>query len=337
MFLALESGPPLVAVGILLFRNWRTNYRQQSWFPRRLELSILTGGRLLDGRSLPLPKGEIEAFPAKTEHVALYLQHLLDSTQSYSVVDSAIYAIQWAHNLAGLPSPVDAPIIRDISKAAKKMNGAHVVSRKQAVTADMIGTLVSASNLSNLLDLRNVCLFLLAFAGFFRINEVLHIKYGDVRFQSGYVAIDVTSSKTDQLRKGSEVVIASGSSIDTCPVNILRRYLTEVERYPIDSSHYIFRPLSKCRAGHKLVSVNKPISYSSIRDYFKRSFKDIVLDVSQFGTHSLRAGGASAAANAGVQDRLFKCHGRWKTVSAKNGYVADSLGSRLSVSRMLGI
>ena len=50
----------------------------------------------------------------------------------------------------------------------------------------------------------------------------------------------------------------------------------------MDSGHYTFRPLSKCRAGHKLVSVNKPISYSSIRDCFKRSFKDIVLDVSQF-------------------------------------------------------
>ena len=66
------------------------------------------------------------------------------------------------------------------------------------------------------------------------------------------MAIDVTNSKTDQLRKGSEVVIANGSSVDTCRVNILRRYFTEVERYPIDSSHYIFRPLSKCRAGHSL-------------------------------------------------------------------------------------
>ena len=27
MLLALESGPPLVAVGILFFRNWHTNYR----------------------------------------------------------------------------------------------------------------------------------------------------------------------------------------------------------------------------------------------------------------------------------------------------------------------
>ena len=48
------------------------------------------------------------------------------------------------------------------------MNGARVVNRKQAVTADMIGTLVSASNLPNLLELRKVCIFILAFARYFR-------------------------------------------------------------------------------------------------------------------------------------------------------------------------
>ena len=73
-------------------------------------------------------KEEIEAFPANAEHGALYLQYLLDSTQSHSVVDSAIYAIQWVHNLADLPSPVDIPIIHDISKAAKKMNRARVIN-----------------------------------------------------------------------------------------------------------------------------------------------------------------------------------------------------------------
>ena len=72
-------------------------------------------------------KEETKAFPAKAEHVALYLQYLLDSTQSHSVVDSAIYAIQWVHNLADLPSPIDIPIIHDISKAAKKINRARVV------------------------------------------------------------------------------------------------------------------------------------------------------------------------------------------------------------------
>ena len=46
------------------------------------------------------------------------------------------------------------------------------------------------------------------------------------------VVINVDVSKTDQLRKGNEVVISVGSGEKTCPVKILRRYLTEVERYP---------------------------------------------------------------------------------------------------------
>ena len=112
------------------------------------------------------------------------------------------------------------------------------------------------------------------------------------------------------MRKGNEVVISVGSGEKTCPVKILRRYLTEVKRYSVQSDHFVFRALSKCKSGHKLVAINRPVSYFTIREYFKVNFKDIAPDISLFSTHSLRAGGASAAAKAGVQDRLFQRHGR---------------------------
>jgi hypothetical protein len=38
-----------------------------------------------------------------------------------------------------------------------------------------------------------------------------------------------------------------------------------------------------------------------------------------FGLHSLKAGGASTAASAGIADRMFKKHGRWKSDKAKDG------------------
>ena len=38
--------------------------------------------------------------------------------------------------------------------------------------------------------------------------------------------------------------------------------------------------------------------------------KNIGAETKLFGSHSLRAGGATAAANLGVNDRLFKKHGR---------------------------
>ena len=61
----------------------------------------------------------------------------------------------------------------------------------------------------------------------------------------------------------------------------------------------------------------------------------IGLDRKQLSLHSLRSDGASAAANAGVPDRCFKRHGRWKSESAKDGYVQDKLETRLSVSKAL--
>lgn len=53
--------------------------------------------------------------------------------------------------------------------------------------------------------------------------------------------------------------------------------------------------------------------------------------------HSFRAGGATAAANANIGDRLFKRHGRWKSEKAKDGYIKDNVESILSVSKSLGI
>ena len=49
------------------------------------------------------------------------------------------------------------------------------------------------------------------------------------------------------------------------------------------------------------------------------------------------AGGATAAAVAGVPDRVFKKHGHWKSENAKDGYVEDSLEQGLSVTKNLGL
>jgi len=62
-----------------------------------------------------------------------------------------------------------------------------------------------------------------------------------------------------------------------------------------------------------------------------------VVATSRIGKHSLGSGGATATANAGVPYRLFLRHDHWSSVSAKDGYVKDSLSSRLSVSKALGI
>ncbi len=81
----------------------------------------------------------------------------------------------------------------------------------------------------------------------------------------------------------------------------------------------------------------KPLSYTTVRDIFRTALSEIGLNVTMYGLHSLRAGGATTCANAGVTDRLWKRHGRWKSDKAKDGYIQDNVRDLLSVSLRLGL
>ena len=232
----------------------------------------------------------MKVLPAAPLDVALYLQAVMDDTGSASSVESAFYAINWAHSLAGVESPTTHPVVIAVRDAAVRNLGKRKENRKKPITPDHIKSLIECSNLSNLLCLRNVCVFTLAFAGFFRIEEVLNIKRNNISFIENGITILVESSKTDQLRLGDEVIISRIPGSISCPVVLLEMYL-EKAKIISSSKEYLFRPISKIRVGHRLIGDNKPISYTTIREAFKESFKSIVPDISEYSTHSLRAGG----------------------------------------------
>ena len=83
---------------------------------------------------------------------------------------------------------------------------------------------------------------------------------------------------------------------------LLKLYMTN-SNLSLDSEERLFSPVSSCSNRKRIVSVSKPISYSTFREPFKQSFRDIVPDISKFSTHSARSGGATLAANSGVSER----------------------------------
>ena len=117
---------------------------------------------------------------------------------------------------------------------------------------------------------------------------------------------------------------------------MLRRYI-RVDGICTSDGNFIFRAASKTKAGHKLRSANKPISYSTARDQIMRAVREIGLNRALFGLHLFRRGGATEAARREISDRLFKKHGRWRSENAKDGYVSEGLEARLSVTQNLGI
>ena len=122
-----------------------------------------------------------------------------------------------------------------------------------------------------------------------------------------HAEITIKHSKTDQYRDRA-VVLMARTGQPTCTVAILERYLSMLGAQ-LQPNQYPFRNITKTRHGEKLRPGGR-MSYSWVRELVLSQFKEIQLDVRKYGLHSLRAGGATAAANCGVPDRLFKQHGR---------------------------
>ena len=83
-------------------------------------------------------KLNISFLPANSIHVALYLQHILDSTRSCSSVNAAFYAFKWAHETADLVSETYNPIISKIGEAAKRIESIGRPNRKEPLPAEVL-------------------------------------------------------------------------------------------------------------------------------------------------------------------------------------------------------
>ncbi|KAK3087577.1 hypothetical protein FSP39_007771 [Pinctada imbricata] len=278
---------------------------------------------------------ESDIFPAKSIHVAIYLTCLAQTHSSLGSLNDAYYGIRWAHFTVVIKSPTDDSIVCNILEGAKRLMSKPICKKEPISQSDLLQMFNKHFDESNLYSQRIISMCLLAYAGFLRSKELINIRRSDVNIFKDYMEIFIESSKTDIYRDGVKVVLARLDS-PLCPVSNFERYCN-LAIISAHSDEYVFRALSKTGNGYKLRSVNKPLTYTRVREVFLQAFDGIVPDIRRYGLHSLRSGGATASVSHGIPDRMFKRHGRWRSESAKDGYVKDSLDDRLFVSKNLGL
>ena len=278
---------------------------------------------------------EVPSFPAQEAHIVLYLQHLSQTVQSKSAIEEAVNALSWLHQVSGLP-PVSSslPSVQAALAGHRRLLAQPKV-RKEPVTAEMLKSMVDAAGPEpSLSEVRLLAVCLLAFAEFLRCEELLKLECADVEFNADGLVLNIRSSKTDQFREGASLLVGRTGTA-TCPVQMMESYF-RLGHLNVGSHDRVFRAVIHAKDGERLRK-SGGLSYSRLRELLLQKIAQLGMDPQLFGMHSLSAGGATAAANAGVPDRLFKRHGRWRSESAKDGYIKDSVKKRLSVSKNLGI
>lgn len=281
---------------------------------------------------------KLSSLPATPATVSLFISHLVQCKSSSSVLSSVFYAVQWYHDKNLFPNPCSDKLVKLTFEGALRTLSKTSINKKQPITSNIISKVFSAkNNVADLSHLRTRLLFVLGFAGFFRAGELCNTRRSDITFCDTHMEIKIRCSKTDVYRRGNIVYIAKTNS-NLCPVQCLQDYLS-LAGMQLNSDLFIFRSLRYFKKSntHKLARSNKSLSYTCIRELILNALKEVGEDPSKFGLHSLRSGGATAAANLDIPDRLFKAHGRWRSETAKDGYIQDNIEKVLPVSKNLGL
>ena len=127
---------------------------------------------------------EITVLPATPAYVALYLLGVLEASTSPSPVQSALYSIRWAHDIAGLESPTSHTIPQKVLESARRRLS-HQTSKKLPFTGEILLKFFQSLD-GSLVDTRFMAMALLAFAGFLRFDELSNLKLKDVVSHATY-------------------------------------------------------------------------------------------------------------------------------------------------------
>ena len=279
--------------------------------------------------------------PSDKLHIASYLAYVSQTKNSYNAVLQAFCGIKWVHSLLPIDvkgNPADTTLSANIVEASRRAF-TKPSTKKEPISTSTITKVCQqfAGPSCTLKGLRTALIFSLGFTGLFRVSELLDIKAQDIGIQAEHLEIVVRKSKTDQYRQGNIVYIAKTNG-PACPHALLLRFYSLTGIQP-RSNEYIFRSLSSLKKSTLNKADNKPFSYSRCREIVKETLAAVGEDPAQFGTHSLRSGGATAIAESmkGIPggDRLLRLQGRWKSDTSRDMYIKDSMTNRLSVTKSL--
>ena len=273
---------------------------------------------------LPLPASGV---PAPPMHVALHMILLMQSAQTYSVVKAFSAAVSFFHRAVGASTPCDSELVRAVRGAAHRSLPSGE-GKKAPLQFSHLQRIVGhcARPGAPLSDLWMAVWAVFGFFGFFRYSDLARIQVEFCFVTEAGVRVFLESRKNDQFREGSWIFMSANPGDQVCPVGLARRWLAESGLQPA-GGQALFPQVVE--GG---VSGQGPAPYSGVRDHFRSTLSLLGVPPAAFGTHSLRSGGATLAANCGIQDRLWREHGGWRSEKCALGYVQTAASAKLAVT-----
>jgi integrase len=228
------------------------------------------------------------ALPATAETIAAYLAAHADGLSVATLV-RRLASLSKAHQARGLSNPTRSELVRTTPlRGIKRTRGCTQQQAKPLLRDDLLLVLDKIGD--GLKDVRDRALLLIGFASALRRSELVALDVADIEDVRRGIVLHLPRSKTDQDGQGQKIAIPFGRT-RWCPVAALAAWL---EASGI-AEGAIFRPVDRHGCVH-----NARLSGEAVSIVLRERVAAAGLDQRRCSGHSLRAGLATSAAQAGV-------------------------------------
>jgi site-specific recombinase XerD len=253
---------------------------------------------------------EVASLPAAPATVAAYAADGARRLKA-NTIERHLTAISQAHQLAGVPNPIEDKLVRTVMAGIRRVKGT-AQHGKEPLSPELLRKMFRGAP-DNLRARRDRALLLVGFAGAFRRSELVALRHEDVCFTDEGLVVTIPKSKTDPEGAGQTIGIPYGSHPESCPVRALDAWL---ERSNITCG-YLFTAIG--RWGGEVTA--KPICDHQLAKIIKRLAGQAGLPAGSFSGHSLRSGLATSAAEGGATERAIMEQTRHRSLKQVRKYI----------------
>jgi integrase len=265
--------------------------------------------------------------PASASAVAAYIAAFA-GTLAVSTIERRVATLSKTHDTLGVENPCQSALVKATLQGLRRKHG---VAQKQAkaLTRDDLFAILDPMG-ESLKDARDRALLLIGFAGGFRRSELVGLDVTDIEPVRQGIIITLRHSKTDQEGAGRKIGIPHGRTRH-CPVATLTNWLA---RSGITRGA-IFRPINRhgqiqpganlsegstgSREDHATKMKPERLSGDAVSEIIRERLTAAGIDPDGYSGHSLRAGFATSAAQAGASTLKIR---------AQTGHTSDAMLAR---------
>lgn len=244
--------------------------------------------------------------PATPEMVAAYIAAYA-GTLSVATITRRVATLSKAHQAMAGSNPCQSALVKATLQGLRRKHGTAQKQAKALTREDLFAILDAIGN--GMKDVRDRALLLLGFAGGFRRSELVGLDVADIEHVRQGIIITLRHSKTDQEAAGRKIGIPHGRTRH-CPVAAITDWLT---RSGITEGA-IFRPINR----HGQLQPER-LSGDAVSEVIRERLAAAGHDPEGYSGHSLRAGFATSAAQAGASTMKIR---------AQTGHASDAMLSR---------